>query len=45
MVIKYTDKVIKHFMSPLNVGEIENPSGKSIEGSPACGDMVSLTIK
>jgi len=31
MVIKYTDKVIKHFMSPLNVGEIENPSGKSIE--------------
>ena len=45
MVIKYTDKVIEHFTSPLNVGEIKNPSGKAIEGSPACGDMVSVTLK
>jgi len=27
------------------VGSIENPDGKSTEGSPACGDMVSVYIK
>jgi NifU-like protein involved in Fe-S cluster formation/metal-sulfur cluster biosynthetic enzyme len=26
------------------VGQIENPDGKSTEGSPACGDMVSVYI-
>jgi NifU-like protein involved in Fe-S cluster formation len=45
MAIEYTDKVKEHFMHPKNVGEIENPSGIAMEGSPACGDMVSLTIK
>jgi NifU-like protein involved in Fe-S cluster formation/metal-sulfur cluster biosynthetic enzyme len=27
------------------VGRIEDPDGKSTEGSPACGDMVSVYIK
>jgi NifU-like protein involved in Fe-S cluster formation/metal-sulfur cluster biosynthetic enzyme len=27
------------------VGKIENPDGKATEGSPACGDMVSVYIK
>lgn len=45
MAIEYTDKVKEHFINPRNVGEIENPSGIAMEGSPACGDMVSLTIK
>ncbi|MFW6110571.1 MAG: iron-sulfur cluster assembly scaffold protein [Thermoproteota archaeon] len=41
----YSEKVIEYFKNPKNVGEIENPDGKSVEGSPACGDMVSLYIK
>ena len=45
MAIEYTQKVIEHFTNPRNVGEIENPDGKAVEGSPACGDTISLTIK
>lgn len=41
----YSDKVIELFKNPKNVGEIENPDGKAKEGSPACGDMVTLTLK
>jgi len=40
----YGEKVMEHFMNPRNVGEIENADGKAIEGSPACGDMVSVYI-
>ncbi len=41
----YTEKVIEYFQNPKNVGEIEDPDGYAKEGSPACGDMVSLFIK
>ena len=40
MAIEYTDKVIQHFTHPKNVGEIENPDGEAMEGSPACGVFV-----
>ena len=35
---------MEHFMNPHNVGEIENPDGKGIYGSPVCGDMMKMTI-
>ena len=41
----YSEKVLEHFRHPRNVGKIENADGKAIEGSPACGDMVSVYIK
>ena len=41
----YTEKVIEYFQNPKTVGEIEDPDGYAKEGSPACGDMVSLFIK
>ncbi len=41
----YNDTVLEHFKHPHNVGELEDPDGKAVEGSPACGDMVSVTIK
>ena len=44
MPLPYSDKVMEHFRNPRNVGCIENPDGKSTEGSPACGDMVSVYI-
>ncbi|MDD3042586.1 MAG: iron-sulfur cluster assembly scaffold protein [Methanosarcinaceae archaeon] len=45
MKFPYSEKVLEHFRHPRNVGKIENPDGKSIEGSPACGDMVAVYLK
>ncbi len=43
--LPYTEKVIEYFKNPKNVGKIEDADGKAKEGSPACGDMVSVYIK
>ncbi|NTW72992.1 MAG: DUF59 domain-containing protein [Eubacteriaceae bacterium] len=45
MTFPYNDIVLEHFKNPRNVGSMEKPDGKSTEGSPACGDMVSVYIK
>ncbi len=44
MAFPYNATVLEHFRNPHNVGNIENPDGKATEGSPACGDMVSVYI-
>jgi nitrogen fixation NifU-like protein len=44
MKFPYSETVLEHFRHPHNVGKIENADGKAIEGSPACGDMVSVYI-
>jgi NifU-like protein involved in Fe-S cluster formation/metal-sulfur cluster biosynthetic enzyme len=36
---------MEHFKNPRNVGRIEDPDAKSVEGSPACGDMVAVYLK
>jgi nitrogen fixation NifU-like protein len=41
----YSETVLEHFRHPRNVGRIDDPDGKSMEGSPACGDMVAVYIK
>lgn len=45
MASPYNDIVLEHFKNPRNTGRIEDPDGKATEGSPACGDMVSLYLK
>ena len=45
MKFPYSETVLEHFRHPHNVGKIENPDGISMEGSPACGDMVAVYIK
>ncbi len=45
MKFPYTEKVLEHFKNPRNVGKIENPDGKALEGSPACGDMVAVYLQ
>ena len=40
----YTDKVMDHFSSPRNIGEIENADGVGEVGNPVCGDMMSFYI-
>jgi nitrogen fixation NifU-like protein len=44
MKFPYSETVLEHFRHPHNVGKIENADGRAIEGSPACGDMVSVYI-
>ena len=41
----YSEKVMEHFMNPKNVGELENPDGTGVYGSPVCGDMMQIQIK
>lgn len=41
----YSKKVIEHFMTPRNVGRIDNPDGVGKVGNPLCGDVMELTIK
>jgi len=36
---------MEHFRNPRNVGRIEDADAKSVEGSPACGDMVAVYLK
>lgn len=45
MPLPYSEKILEHFRHPHNVGKIDNPDAKATEGSPACGDMVSLYLK
>jgi nitrogen fixation NifU-like protein len=45
MAIKYSQKVMDHFTDPRNVGEIEDPDGVGEVGNPACGDIMTFTIK
>jgi nitrogen fixation NifU-like protein len=41
----YSEKVMDHFRSPRNVGEIENPDGVGKVGNPVCGDIMELYIR
>jgi len=45
MPLPYSEIVMEHFRHPRNVGRIENADAKSVEGSPACGDMVAVYLK
>ena len=41
----YNEKVMDNFLNPKNVGELENPDGTGVYGSPVCGDMMQIQIK
>lgn len=43
--MKYSQKVLDHFMHPHNIGKLELPNAEATEGSPACGDQVSIYLK
>jgi nitrogen fixation NifU-like protein len=45
MPLPYSELVMEHFKNPRNVGRMEEPDAKSVEGSPACGDMVAVYLK
>ena len=41
----YNEKVIEHFTNPHNAGDMENPDGEGVYGSPVCGDMMKIMIR
>ena len=46
--MKYSDKLMKHFEDPQNVGSLDrnDPSvGTAVVGAPACGDVMQLQLK
>lgn len=43
--LPYSEIVMEHFRNPRNVGRMDDPDARAIEGSPACGDMVALYLK
>jgi nitrogen fixation NifU-like protein len=45
MPLPYSDIVMEHFRNPRNVGRLEDPDARAVEGSPACGDMVAVYLK
>ncbi len=45
MPLPYSDIVMEHFRHPRNVGRIEDPDARAVEGSPACGDMVAVYLR
>ena len=44
-MVMYGKKVMDHFMSPRNVGEIKDADGKGEVGNPVCGDIMTFYIK
>jgi nitrogen fixation protein NifU and related proteins len=44
-MVQYSEKVMEHFMTPHNVGEIQDADGKGEIGNPVCGDMMTFYIK
>ena len=41
----YTDIVMDHFMTPRNVGSIENADGVGEVGNAKCGDIMKMYLK
>ena len=40
----YSEKVMDHFQNPINVGEMENPSGVGTVGNAKCGDIMRMYL-
>ena len=41
----YSDKVMDHFTSPRNIGEIESADGIGEVGNAKCGDIMKIYLK
>lgn len=41
----YSQKVMEHFASPHNVGEIPDANGVGEVGNPKCGDIMKMYLK
>lgn len=44
-MVDYSEKVLKHFLNPQNMGKMENPDGVGVAGNIMCGDEMKISIK
>ncbi|HAZ36288.1 MAG TPA: Fe-S cluster assembly scaffold protein NifU [Clostridiaceae bacterium] len=44
-MLNYSEKVMDHFKSPRNVGEIKDADGVGEVGNPQCGDIMKIYLK
>ncbi len=45
MMGPYSEKVMDHFMEPMNMGDIKDADAVGTVGNPACGDVMRLYIQ
>jgi nitrogen fixation NifU-like protein len=43
--MEYNERVLDHFYTPRNIGEIKDPDGLATVGDPSCGDFIKVWIK
>lgn len=43
--MRYYEKVMDHFTSPRNVGELQYADGVGVFGNPSCGDIMKIYLK
>jgi len=43
--MEYTEKVMEHFLTPKNVGRLDDANAEAEIGNPACGDIIKLYLK
>jgi len=43
--MEYSEKVMEHFTSPRNMGEIEDADGTGTVGNAKCGDIMRVYLK
>ena len=41
----YNEKVMKEFISPSNVGEVENANAVGEVGNASCGDIMKISMR
>jgi len=41
----YSEKVMKHFRNPRNMGEMKDADAIGVVGNPICGDLMHIYIK
>ena len=44
-MLNYSEKVMDHFKSPRNVGEIKDADGVGEVGNPQCGDIMKIFLQ
>ncbi|MEA3414488.1 MAG: iron-sulfur cluster assembly scaffold protein [Nanoarchaeota archaeon] len=44
MSFNYSKKVMENFLNPKNFGKIKNPDARGKAGSPACGDIMEMSL-
>ncbi|MDO5015792.1 MAG: Fe-S cluster assembly scaffold protein NifU [Eubacteriales bacterium] len=42
--MKYTEKVMDHFLHPRNMGELDHPTASGQVGNPVCGDIMKIDL-